>query len=125
MGKLPGMERIPAHHSRPGMRDNCGCLCNLRPKRTLEAVLRYPLRKTLVEKRRSSPMKAILALLLGTALTVAACNKASADVDPKAIEAKYGLSGGFVEEITTEEGKVQATIVPTTLDDGRVVQLVI
>jgi hypothetical protein len=37
----------------------------------------------------------------------------------------YGLSGGFVEEISMEEGKVQATIIPTTLDDGRVVQLVI
>jgi hypothetical protein len=46
-------------------------------------------------------------------------------VDPKAIEARYGLTGGYVEEISTDEGKVEATIVPTTLDDGRKVQLVI
>lgn len=70
-------------------------------------------------------MKALILFLLVAALTVAGCSKASADVDPKAIEAKYGLSGGYVDEIATEDGKVQATIVPTTLDDGRHVQLVI
>jgi hypothetical protein len=70
-------------------------------------------------------MKATLALLLIASLTVTACGKVSADVDPKAIESKYGLSGGYVDEITTEDGKIQATIVPTTLDDGRKVQLVI
>jgi len=53
------------------------------------------------------------------------CSKANADVDPKAIEQKYGLSGGYVDEISTEDGKVKATIIPTTLDDGRKVQLVI
>ena len=70
-------------------------------------------------------MRARLAFLLVAALIAAACNKASADVDPKAIESKYGLGGGYVEEIATEDGKVQATIIPTTLDDGRKVQLVI
>jgi hypothetical protein len=70
-------------------------------------------------------MRATLALLLVSVLAVAACSKANADIDPKAIEAKYGLSGGYVGEIDTEDGKVQATIIPTTLDDGRKVQLVI
>ena len=70
-------------------------------------------------------MKATVALLLVIVLAAAGCNRASADVDPKAIEAKYGLSGGYLDEITMEEGKVQATIIPTTLDDGRAVQLVI
>src|SRR5262244_3212977 len=70
-------------------------------------------------------MKGILALLLVTALLSAACNRASADIDPKAIESKYGLSGGYVDEISTADGKVKATIIPTTLDDGRKVQLVI
>jgi len=70
-------------------------------------------------------MKVTLALMLTAILVSAACSKASADIDPKAIEAKYGLSGGYVDEITTEDGKVQATIVPTTLDDGRKVQLLI
>ena len=70
-------------------------------------------------------MRAMLALMLTVLLSVAACSKANADVDPKAIEQKYGLSGGYVDEISTEDGKVKATIIPTTLDDGRRVQLVI
>ena len=70
-------------------------------------------------------MKATCALLLVAVFAAAGCSKANADVDPKAIEAKYGLSGGYVDEVTTEDGKVQATIIPTTLDDGRHVQLVI
>jgi hypothetical protein len=70
-------------------------------------------------------MKAALAFMLCATLVAVGCNKANADVDPKAIEARYGLSGGYVEEINTDEGKVEATIVPTTLDDGRKVQLVI
>jgi hypothetical protein len=70
-------------------------------------------------------MKATIALLAVIALFAAGCNRASADVDPKVIESRYGLTGGYVDDITTEEGKVQATIIPTTLDDGRVVQLVI
>src|SRR3989442_15199176 len=70
-------------------------------------------------------MRAMLALMLTALLSVAACSKANADVDPKAIEQKYGLSGGYVDEISAEDGKVKATSIPTALDDGRRVQLVI
>jgi hypothetical protein len=70
-------------------------------------------------------MKAMLALMLTTMLSIVACTKVSADVDPKAIEQKYGLAGGSVEQINTENGKVEATVIPTTLDDGRRVQLII
>src|SRR5438128_1749656 len=70
-------------------------------------------------------MKGMLALTLTAMLCITACTKVSADVDPRAIEQKYGLTGGYTDEITTEGGKVQATIIPTTLDDGRKVQLVI
>jgi hypothetical protein len=70
-------------------------------------------------------MKGILGLALAAALCTAACTKVSADVDPRAIEQKYGLSGGSVEQIDTENGKVEATVIPTTLDDGRKVQLII
>jgi hypothetical protein len=69
-------------------------------------------------------MKATLAALLFVALSAAACSKASADVDPKAIEAKYGLSGGFIEQIPTEQGNVEATVIPTTMN-GKKVELVI
>jgi hypothetical protein len=70
-------------------------------------------------------MKPTVALVLTAMLALAGCNRASADVDPKAIEAKYGVTGGYVEEIVTEDGKIKATVVPTTLDDGRQVQLLI
>jgi len=70
-------------------------------------------------------MRAIpIVLVIGT-LATAACSRVSADVDPKAIEAKYGVTGGYLEDIMTEDGKVQATVIPTTLDDGRQVQLII
>jgi hypothetical protein len=69
--------------------------------------------------------KTIAALMLTMTLGIAACSRVSADADPKAIEQKYGLSGGYVDQIDTENGKVQATIIPTTLDDGRRVQLII
>jgi hypothetical protein len=69
--------------------------------------------------------KTIAALMLTAALSIAACSKTSANSDPKAIEQRYGLSGGYVDQIDTESGKVQATIVPTTLSDGRKVQLII
>src|SRR5207302_1380921 len=70
-------------------------------------------------------MKGMLALALTAMLCITACTKVSADVDPKAIEQKYGLTGGSVEQIDTENGKVNATVIPTTLDDGRKVQLII
>ena len=69
--------------------------------------------------------KSIAVLALIAALGIAACTKVSADSDPKAIEQRYGLSGGYVDQIDTENGKVEATIIPTTLDDGRRVQLII
>lgn len=70
-------------------------------------------------------MKRVLALLMMAALIVPACSKANADYDPKAIEAKYGLTGAFIDDVSTEEGTVKATIVPMTWEDGRKVQLVI
>jgi hypothetical protein len=70
-------------------------------------------------------MKGMLGLTLAAMLCITACTKVSADVDPRAIEQKYGLTGGSVEQIDTENGKVDATVIPTTLGDGRKVQLII
>jgi hypothetical protein len=56
---------------------------------------------------------------------LAACGRASGNYDPRAIESKYGLTGAVVEDIVTEDGKIKATVVPTTLEDGRKVQLII
>jgi hypothetical protein len=70
-------------------------------------------------------MKGILFSLLLALLVLPACGTTSANVDPDSIAAKYGVTGAYEEEIATENGKVTATIVPTTLDDGRKVQLII
>jgi len=70
-------------------------------------------------------MKGIFAVILVAVVMVPACSKVSADYEPTAIEAKYGLTGAYVDDITTEDGTIKATIVPTTLEDGRRVQLVI
>jgi hypothetical protein len=70
-------------------------------------------------------MKGILAVMLCGMFALAGCGRASADYDPKAIESKYGLTGAVVEDIMTEQGKVRATVVPTVLEDGRKVQLII
>jgi hypothetical protein len=69
--------------------------------------------------------KAAATLMVTAMLSIASCTKGSADVDPKAIEQKYGLTGGYVDQIDTENGKVQATIIPTTLGGGRKVQLIV
>lgn len=69
--------------------------------------------------------QSLAALLLTALLVLPACSSMSADYDPKAIEKKYGLNGAFVDDITTEDGKIKATVVPTTLEDGRKVQLII
>ena len=70
-------------------------------------------------------MKGMLASILMALLAISGCSKASADTDPRAIEQKYGLSGGYVDQIETEDGRVTATIIPTTMDDARKVQLLI
>ncbi|HYR84519.1 MAG TPA: hypothetical protein VE422_10620 [Terriglobia bacterium] len=70
-------------------------------------------------------MKAILAIMMAAVVMLPACSKVSADYEPTAIETKYGLTGAYVDDITTEDGKIKATIVPTTLEDGRKVQLII
>jgi hypothetical protein len=69
-------------------------------------------------------MKTTLAAMLLVVLSAAACSKANADFDPKAIEAKYGLTGGFLEQIPTEQGNIEATVIPTTMN-GKRVELVI
>jgi hypothetical protein len=71
-------------------------------------------------------LRTMMAVVLAATLGLSGCGSTSASgYDPDAIESRYGLSGAFTEEITTEQGTVEATIVPTTLDDGREVQLVI
>jgi hypothetical protein len=70
-------------------------------------------------------MKKTLLAALIIAMSVAwGCIKTNADYEPSAIEKKYGLTGAYVDDISTEDGTIKATVVPTTLD-GRKVQLII
>jgi hypothetical protein len=57
-------------------------------------------------------------------MIVSACS--TANLDAKAIEDKYGVSGATTENILTADGAIMsATVVPITLPDGRKAQLVI
>jgi hypothetical protein len=61
-------------------------------------------------------------------LLAAGCEReprVSAATDASTIEQRYGLSGAYSERITDDEEAMDATVVPVTLSDGRVAQLVI
>jgi hypothetical protein len=74
----------------------------------------------------SDRLRVVLTIALTTLLTASGCSSTQGSaLDPKAIEQKYGLSGGYVDKISTANGMVEATIIPTTLKNGRKVQLVI
>jgi hypothetical protein len=45
--------------------------------------------------------------------------------DVGTIEQRYGLSGAYSERVVTDDGAMDATVVPITLSDGRTGQLVI
>jgi len=64
------------------------------------------------------------ALVLGGALMTSSCS--STNLDAKAIEEKYGVSGATTENILMADGEMlPATIVPVTLPNGQMAQLVI
>jgi hypothetical protein len=68
-----------------------------------------------------------LAVLL-LAGSLAACQReprTSAFYGSSTIEERYGLTGAYSDRIQTEDGTMDATIVPITLSDGRTGQLVI
>ncbi len=63
-------------------------------------------------------------LALAGAMILSACS--GTNLDAKAIEDKYGVSGATTENILTADGAIMsATVVPVTLPDGRKAQLVI
>jgi hypothetical protein len=57
-----------------------------------------------------------LALLAATAFT--GCTDAQA-MSAQQIEQQYGVSGAYVDTITTPDGPIKGTLVPITLADGR------
>jgi len=65
-----------------------------------------------------------LALVLAFAVIMTSCS--ATNLDAKAIEDKYGVSGATTENIMTADGAIMsATVVPITLPDGRRAELVI
>ena len=63
-------------------------------------------------------------LALAGAMITSACS--GTNLDAKAIEDKYGVSGATAENILTADGAMMpATVVPVTLPDGQRAQLVI
>ena len=74
--------------------------------------------------RRSTYSVLAAALVLGGAMMTSSCS--STNLDAKAIEEKYGVSGATTENILMADGEMMsATIVPVTLPDGQRAQLVI
>lgn len=77
---------------------------------------------------RNRKLREYLALALLFSLVLTACEReprVAAQYDSRTIEERYGLGGASSERIGTEEGGMDATIVPVTLSDGRTAQLVI
>jgi len=68
----------------------------------------------------------VLALVLVLTLAVIMSSCSATNLDAKAIEDKYGVSGATTENILTADGAIMsATVVPITLPDGRKAELVI
>jgi hypothetical protein len=67
-----------------------------------------------------------MALALSFSWLIAACEREPrVRADVGTIEQRYGLTGAFAERVTTDDGTIDATVVPVTLSDGRTGQLVI
>lgn len=69
---------------------------------------------------------AALVALLALAAAMLTSGFSSTNLDAKAIEDKYGVSGATTENILTADGAMMpSTVVPVTLPDGQKAQLVI
>jgi len=77
-----------------------------------------------MNERRLAYSVLAAALALGGVMMTSACS--GTNLDAKAIEEKYGVSGATTENILMADGEMMsATIVPVTLPDGQRGQLVI
>lgn len=77
-----------------------------------------------MNNKRSAYSVLTVVLALAWAMVISSCS--GTNLDAKAIEDKYGISGATTENILTADGAIMsATIVPVTLPDGRRAELVI
>jgi hypothetical protein len=63
--------------------------------------------------------------LLAVAGLVAGCTTEAKALDPKQIEAQYGVAGAYTGSVDTPNGPMHGTIIPITLADGSTARLVI
>lgn len=74
-------------------------------------------------------LRSYLALFLLFSLVFAACEReprvAARYQDQSTIEERYGLTGTANERVITDDGTMDATVVPITLSDGRRAELVV
>jgi len=65
----------------------------------------------------------VAVLLLASVTVLAGCGQKVDAVTPEKIEQQYGVSGAYVDSVTTSDGAIRGTLVPVTLADGRKAQL--
>jgi hypothetical protein len=63
-------------------------------------------------------MIACASALLG-ATVFSACSQDAQAMSAQQIEQRYGVSGAYVDTVTTSDGPIKGTLVPVTLADGR------
>ena len=61
----------------------------------------------------------VAALLLASTTVLVGCEQKAEAVTPEKIEQQYGVSGAYVDSVTTSDGAIRGTLVPVTLADGR------
>ena len=85
------------------------------------------MRKRNDDEESAAPTRKIawLASALMIAAVVSGCAAEAKALDPNQIEKQYGVSGAYTGSIATPNGPMQGTIIPITLADGRMAQLVI
>jgi hypothetical protein len=81
-----------------------------------------------MNRSRSNKSRIFMGFALWCFLCMAGCERepqVAAYSDAGTIEQRYGLGGAYTERIDTENGAIDATIVPITLSDGRSAEFVI
>ena len=73
----------------------------------------------------SNRLRVCAVLTLMFAVLAAGCEREPRVLASDTIEQRYGLTGVYDDRIASQDGAVDATIVPITLSDGRMAQLVI
>ena len=61
----------------------------------------------------------VAAFVLASTTVLVGCEQKAEAVTPEKIEQQYGVSGAYMDNVTTSDGAIRGTLVPVTLADGR------